>query len=97
MKVLGCDMRNIQGMFLLEAGYIGFIGGVIGLILSLILSFIINKIVASAGLGMSTLSYIPAWLAILSVVFAVMIGMLAGFFPALRAMKLSPLAAIRNE
>lgn len=97
MKVLGCDLRNIQGMFLLEAGYIGFIGGVIGLILSLIISFVINKVVATAGLGMSTLSYIPVWLAILSIVFAVLIGMLAGFFPALRAMKLSPLAAIRNE
>ena len=29
--------------------------------------------------------------------FAVLVGMVAGFFPALRAMKLSPLAAIRNE
>lgn len=97
MKVLGCDLRNIQGMFLMEAGYIGFIGGVIGLILSATLSFIINKIVAGSQLGMSTLSYIPPWLALLAIVFAVLIGMLAGFFPAMRAMKLSPLAAIRNE
>ena len=97
MKVLGCDLRNIQGMFLLEAGYIGFIGGVIGLLLSLLISLIINKVVETAGFGMSTLSYIPLWLAVLSIIFAVFIGMLAGFFPALRAMKLSPLAAIRNE
>lgn len=97
MKVLGCDLRNIQGMFLLEAGYIGFIGGVIGLILSAVLSFVINRIVAGLQLGMSTLSYIPPWLALLAIVFAVLIGMIAGFFPALRAMKLSPLAAIRNE
>jgi ABC-type antimicrobial peptide transport system permease subunit len=29
--------------------------------------------------------------------FAVLVGMVAGYFPALRAMRLSPLAAIRNE
>ena len=48
--------------------------------------------------GMSgNISRIPLWLAAASVGFAVLMGMAAGFFPALRAMKLSPLAAIRNE
>lgn len=96
MKVLGCDMHNIQGMFLIEAAYIGFIGGVAGLALSYGISAIINKVVAASG-NMSSLSYIPGWLAVSAVVFAVIIGMLAGFFPSRRAMKLSPLAAIRNE
>lgn len=97
MKVLGCDMRNIQAMFLAEAAYIGFIGGVVGLALSYGISTIINKVVAASGNGMSSLSYIPPWLAGASLIFAVIIGMLAGFFPSRRAMKLSPLAAIRNE
>ncbi len=100
MKVLGCDMRNIQGLFLLEAGYIGFIGGVLGLALSYGLSGIINLIVKNLDMGMTTMvgiSYIPLWLALVSLVFAVLVGMAAGFFPSLRAMKLSPLAAIRNE
>ncbi|MBP3459826.1 MAG: ABC transporter permease [Lachnospiraceae bacterium] len=100
MKVLGCDMYNIQGMFLIEAGCIGFIGGVVGLIISGILSWVINIAAASMGdaMGLSgQISYIPVWLAALSLVFAVLVGMLAGFFPSLRAMKLSPLAAIRNE
>lgn len=96
MKVLGCDMRNIQAMFLVEAGYIGLIGGILGLAFSYGISAIINKLVAASG-NMSTLSYIPPWLAGMSVVFAVVIGMVAGFFPSRRAMKLSPLAAIRNE
>ena len=84
----------------MEAGFIGFIGGVIGLILSLILSVVINKVAAGANEYMGTtggISYIPVWLALLSLVFAVMVGMVAGFFPARRAMRLSPLAAIRNE
>ncbi len=100
MKVLGCDMRNIQGMFLLEAGYIGFIGGIIGLGLSYTISAIINAVIKNLQLGINTsvgLSYIPLWLAVVSIVFAILVGMLAGFFPSLRAMKLSPLAAIRNE
>jgi ABC-type antimicrobial peptide transport system permease subunit len=100
MKVLGCDMRNIQGMFLIEAGCIGFIGGVAGLAISYILSAIINMVANSMGgeMGLAGgISYIPIWLAVLSLGFAVLVGMIAGFFPSLRAMKLSPLAAIRNE
>ncbi len=100
MKVLGCDMRNIQAMFLFEAGYIGFIGGVIGLIVSYGLSAVINVVAKNIQMGMNMaagISYIPIWLALVSLVFAVLVGMLAGFFPSLRAMKLSPLAAIRNE
>ena len=42
-------------------------------------------------------SRIPPWLVISAIIFAVIIGMLAGFFPSLRAMKLSPLTALRND
>jgi ABC-type antimicrobial peptide transport system permease subunit len=98
IKVLGCDLRNIRSMFLMEAGFIGFIGGVVGLILSEMISLIINHLVAGLAEEYATgISYIPLWLMLLSLVFAVLVGMAAGFFPALRAMKLSPLAAIRNE
>ena len=100
MKVLGCDMRNIQAMFLMESGFIGFIGGLIGLIISYILSIVVNSVAkgASGALGITgDISYIPIWLALLSIGFAVLVGVVAGFFPSLRAMKLSPLAAIRNE
>lgn len=100
MKVLGCDMRNIQGMFLVEAGCIGLIGGVVGLVISCILSAVINMLAGSMGSEMglsSNISYIPPWLALVSLLFAILVGMVAGFFPSLRAMKLSPLAAIRNE
>lgn len=98
IKVLGCDLRNIRTMFLLEAGFIGFFGGLVGLILSEGISIIINSVVNKASGGYyEQLSYIPLWLILVSLIFAVLVGMVAGFFPALRAMKLSPLAAIRNE
>lgn len=97
MKVLGCNLGNIQGLFLLEAGFIGFIGGIIGLGASYGLSFAINSLAESSGMGISGLCRIPLWLTFMAIVFSTLIGMLAGLLPSLRAMRLSPLAAIRNE
>lgn len=102
MKVLGCDIHNIQTLFLMEAGFIGFIGGIVGLAFSYTISLIINKFLAvsqmTADMGMTgDICRIPPWLPPLAVVFAILIGMIAGFLPSLRAMRLSPLAAIRNE
>ena len=98
MKVIGCSLKNIRQMFLIEAGFIGFLGGVVGNLLSALISGVINMIVSGDSMGFSgNISYIPVWLVMLSMAFAVLVGMLAGYFPAVRAMKLSPLAAIRNE
>ncbi len=97
MKVIGCRIRDIQLMFLFEAGLIGFFGGIIGVGISLALSRLINMLIAGSDMGFSYISTIPMWLVGLSLVFSTLIGMMAGFFPSQRAMKLSPLAAIRNE
>ena len=100
IKVLGCDLRTIRNMFLLESGFIGFMGGVIGVAISYGIGFIMNHFL---GIGQimtgqaGNISRIPLWLATAAVVFAIFVGMAAGFFPSLRAMHLSPLAAIRNE
>lgn len=100
MKVLGCSLGNIRTMFLTEAAFIGLLGGMVGVVLSFLLSFVVNKvapaIMADFGEG-AKISIIPFWLVLLSIVFSTIIGMIAGFFPAQRATKLSPLAAIRNE
>ena len=99
MKVLGCDMGNIRNMFLIESGFIGFMGGTIGVALSYGVSAIVNRFVnMSQSMGLSGDLYrIPPWLSMAAIGFAVFVGMAAGFMPAVRAMKLSPLAAIRNE
>ena len=91
-KVLGCSLGNIRSMFLTEAGLIGFSGGFLGLGLSFLLSKIINMLIG----GGEVVSMIPAWLALLGLGFAVLVGMVAGITPAIRATKLSPLEAIRT-
>lgn len=101
MKVLGCGLGNIRSMFLAEAAFIGFIGGIVGLILSYLISLLLNQFVAPyfmSDYGSNVnISAIPLWLALVALAFSTIVGMLAGFFPAQRATRLSPLAAIRNE
>ena len=99
IKVLGCSLKNIKQMFLMEAAFIGLIGGVAGNILSFLMSGIINFLTGNgSAMGIDgNISFIPWWLVLLSMGFAVFVGVAAGYFPSLRAMRLSPLAAIRNE
>jgi putative ABC transport system permease protein len=43
------------------------------------------------------ISIIPSWLALFAVIFAMLVGVVAGLYPAYRAVRLSPIKAIRNE
>ena len=102
MKVIGANIRDIKYLFLFEAAFIGFLGGRIGLILSYGLSYILNTFLgaafgASMGMGGSSISIIPVWLALSTLAFSTGIGVLAGYLPAKRAMNLSALESLRNE
>ncbi|HOG01553.1 MAG: Macrolide export ATP-binding/permease protein MacB [Firmicutes bacterium ADurb.Bin248] len=93
IKVLGCRMGNIAGLFLTESAYIGLFGGAIGIGLSYGISTALNKLLVNSGLY----SLIPVYLAVGAVAFSMVVALVSGFYPAIRAMRLSPLAAIRNE
>jgi len=110
MKVLGAEVPSILRLFLLEALIIGFIGGVIGLLVSIGGSTLIDKFASDLNLMSGRMSWgmeeeqvatkitlIPVWLMFASVIFSTLVGGIAGFFPAIRATKLSALEAIKNE
>jgi len=107
MKVLGCDIGKIRLLFLGEAAAIGFLGGVAGTALSYGLSFLINNFLGGKLLNMFggyydtgekiAISSIPLWLVLAALGGATMIGMIAGFYPANRSVKISALSAISHE
>jgi ABC-type antimicrobial peptide transport system permease subunit len=85
---------------------IGFIGGVAGIIFSFFISLLMNTLLRSimeqllgsmgGGYG-SAISVIPFWLAVSSLLFSTAIGIIAGYYPARRAMRMSALESLRNE
>ncbi len=103
MKVLGCYVGNIRLAFLFEAGLIGLLGGVIGTVLSYAISIGMNYFGAGvmASLlgttGETPVSIIPLWLVLLALGFSTLIGLISGFAPANRAVKISALEAIKSE
>lgn len=100
MKVIGASLKDIRKMFLLEAGMIGFGGGVVGVVLSYGISYIMNHFLAGAlgGFGMgSRVSIIPIWLTLAALAFATMVGVVSGYSPAQRAMNMSVLEGLKNE
>ncbi|MBR1735513.1 MAG: ABC transporter permease [Firmicutes bacterium] len=112
MKVIGARISDIKKLFLLEATLIGFFGGIFGIAVSLIVSAILNNfntplsgIGGMGGMGMymaedqpaAVVSVMPMWLCLSALAFSSFIGLISGYFPARRAMKLSALKAIKTE
>ena len=110
MKSLGCYVRDIRAMFLMEAGAIGLIGGIFGSIISLMASWIINivsfgqgfteetlKMAMLGGEGVTRVSVVPLWLILFAICFSIMIGLVSGYYPANKAVKIPALEAIKSE
>ncbi len=97
MKVIGAEVRDIRVMFLLEAGMIGLLGGILGVVLSFGGSWAFNNFAAGAMGAGSKLSVIPLWLVLVALGFSILVGVVFGFLPANRAVKISALEAIKHD
>lgn len=92
-KALGASNRSIATDYTLEAGVMGFVGGVIGLAVGTLTIVIINSKTAASGAEIFLLN--PIFM-VGVVIFSFVLGILAGVLPALRAAKLKVVDAIRE-
>ena len=99
MKVIGASVRDVETMFLIESGFIGFFGGILGLVISLLVANLLNTTLGGDPNSMfgtsGNIIIIPVWLALVGVGFSALVGVLAGYLPARRATKLSAIEALR--
>jgi putative ABC transport system permease protein len=90
-KAIGARRSDITWQFLLEAITLTASGGLIGIGLGCLLSFLIRVLVPSLP------STVPLWSVVAGFAVATSVGLFFGLWPALKAARLDPIAALRYE
>ena len=101
MKAVGATRSSIWKLFTVEAGLLGFWGGVagvgVGYALSLVANQIANRMLAEDGISAQDIVELPWWLVLGMLAFTTVVGTLAGLYPAARAARLDPIDALWRE
>jgi len=89
-KAVGAQENHILYQFIIESIFISSIGGFLGLIIGLLGSFLI-AILASFPLT-------PSWeMIVIALVTSIFVGVISGYYPAMRAAKMQPVTALRYD
>ena len=101
MKAVGASDRDVRRIFLFESAMIGFAGGVFGLFLEWMVSVVVNQLANhfTARQGVPHMDYFsfPLWLYLGAIGFSVVISLIAGIYPTLRAVRVDPVVALRHD
>ena len=101
LKALGAADSDVQRLFFVEAGVMGLLGGILGVtfgwLLGRAVTYGTNVYLHRQNLNSIELSSVPWWLVLAALVFAVLVSLAAGLYPASRAAKLNPVDALRYE
>ncbi len=96
LRALGFSRFAILASFLLEASLLAVVGGVVGSLAALAMGAVKFSMMNFTSFSEITFSFTPTpEIVIGSVVFAILMGLLGGLFPAVRAARVSPVQAMR--
>ena len=101
MKAIGASDGDVKKLFFAEAAVMGFVGGILGVTLGWLIGRLINIgtniYLRRQDLPAENLWSVPWWLVVGAIVFAILVSMVSGLYPAARAARLDPVQALRYE
>jgi putative ABC transport system permease protein len=90
IKAIGASLSAIRNQFLLEAILISQTGGIIGILLGILIGNILAYLLGSV-------FFVPWTWVILAYITSLLVGILSGYYPAIKASNLDPVEALRYE
>ena len=101
MKAIGASDADVKKLFFAEAGAMGILGGIVGVVfgwaIGQIINFGTNIYLKRQSIPPEHFWAVPWWLAVFAVVFAFIVSLVSGLYPASRAARLDPVQALRYE
>jgi ABC-type antimicrobial peptide transport system permease subunit len=102
MKAIGAEDREIKLIFFFEAAVIGLTGGVIGSLAAWAIDAVANRlayrfILKPQGASFVDFFYLPPYLWLGAIAFALSVSILAALYPAARAARIDPVRALRHD
>jgi putative ABC transport system permease protein len=101
MKAIGASDGDVKKLFFAEAGAMGILGGVVGVALGWAIGQVINLgtnvYLKHQSLPPEHFWAVPLWLVGAAILFAFVVSLAAGLYPAGRAARLDPVQALRYE
>ncbi len=101
MKAIGASDSDVKGLFFAEAGAMGTFGGVVGVALGWTIGRVINLgtnvYLKRQHFPPEQIWFVPWWLVISAIAFAIVVSLLSGLYPASRAARLDPVQSLRYE
>lgn len=89
-KALGATRKNVLMQFLIEAIVICLMGGLVGVFLGILMGFGVTALVDGR-------FFIPWNWMLLGITVCIVVGLVSGLYPALKASRLDPIEALRYE